>query len=83
MLIYRRRGPQLYFFPFAPDDSLSNLLSRLSFAVLHIGIIKLLHADRAFRSMRVFKTTMQAFMTHAVAVAIARLLIKHGFDLGR
>ena len=81
-LVDRSRGLQVYLLPFAFDDSPANLRRRLMLLVLGIGVINLLQAGGTLRPVRVLKTTVKAVVAHAVAIAIARLLMQYGRNPG-
>src|ERR1700688_1915209 len=74
---------EIYLLPFALDDALTNLCRRPTLLVLLVGIVNLFEAGSTPGPVRVFKATMQAVMAHAVAIAIAGLLVKHPWDLSR
>src|ERR1700731_1366986 len=76
-----RSGFEVYLLPFALDDALTNLCRRPALLVLLVGIVNLLEAGRTAGPVRVFKAAMQAVMPHAVAIAIAGLLVKHRWNL--
>ena len=50
--------------------------------VLSIRVINLLQAGGALRSVRVLKATVKTVVAHAVAIAIARLLMQYGRNPG-
>ena len=50
--------------------------------VLSIRVIILLQAGGALRSVRVLKATVKTVVAHAVAIAIARLLMQYGRNPG-
>src|SRR4029077_11638655 len=54
---------------------------RSTFLVLLVGIVSLFQAGGTAGAVRAFKATMQAVMAHAVAIAIAGLLVKHRRNL--
>src|SRR6202521_2549779 len=68
---------EVYLLPLALDDGLTNLCRRPTLLVLLVGIVNLLEAGSTAGAVRAFKATMQAVMAHAVAIAIAGLLVKH------
>src|SRR5215475_9600460 len=74
---------QVDLLPIPLDDSGPDLGGGLALLVLLVGVIQLFQAGCALRPMRTLKAAMQAVMPHAVAVAVARLLMKHARDLGR
>jgi hypothetical protein len=82
MLINRGSRLQVYLFPLALDNASPNLLRALPLLVLRVTVIKLFQAGGALRSMSVFETTMQAVVTHSIAIAIAGLLMQNYRDLG-
>ena len=51
--------------------------------MLRIRIVQFLQANVAARAMRVLEATMQAIVSHAIAITIARLLMQYGWNLGR
>src|SRR5439155_1047024 len=81
-LVDRSRGLQVYLLPFAFDDSPANLRRCLMLFVLSIRVINLLQAGGALRSVRVLKATVKTVVAHAVAIAIARLLMQYGRNPG-
>src|ERR1700674_339752 len=72
---------EVYLLPLALDDGLTHLCRRPTLLVLLVGIVNLLEADSTAGAVRAFKATMQAVMAHAVAIAIAGLLVKHRWNL--
>src|SRR5207248_2611105 len=82
VLVHRSRGLQVYLLPFAFDDSPANLRRCLMLFVLSIRVINLLQAGGALRSVRVLKATVKTVVAHAVAIAIARLLMQYGRNPG-
>src|SRR5215813_9833662 len=81
--VNRSRSLQINLLPFAFDDSVSNLDSRLPFAIHGIRVIELFQASGALGAMGHLETAMQAVVAHPVAIAIARLLVEHGRNLSR
>src|SRR5437588_5489952 len=81
VLMNGRRGFEVYLLPFALDDALTNLGRRPTLLVLLVGIVNFFEADSTPGPVRAFKAGMQAVMAHAVAIAIAGLLVKHGRNL--
>ena len=69
--------------PFAANDALPDLPGRLTDFVLGVRVVKLLQANGTLRAVRVFEATVETFVTHAVAIAITRLLVEDAFNLGR
>src|SRR5262249_49110673 len=72
-----------YLFPLAFDDPCPNLFGRLALFVLRVRVDDLFHASGALRTVSIFKTGVQAVVTHAVAIAIAGLLMKYGWNFCR
>src|SRR3984893_1432484 len=77
----RRSRFEVYLLPLALDDALLNLCRRPALLVLLVGIVNLFEAGSAPGPVRVFKAAVQAAMAHAVAIAIAGLLVKHRRNL--
>src|SRR5579864_940548 len=77
VLVDRGRLLQVDLLPFALDDAGANLSSGLAFLVLQVRVIQLLQAGRALGAVGVFEAAMQAVVPHAVAIAVARLLMQH------
>src|ERR1700720_1562241 len=76
-------GLQVYLFPLTFDDAMPNLCCGLTFLVLLVGVVNLLETGGALGSVRAFETAVQAIVSHAVAIAIAGLLMQYGWDLRR
>jgi hypothetical protein len=67
--------------PLALLDSGADLLGRLALFVLEVGVVKLFEAVRADSGVRGFVAGAQAAVPHAVAVAVAGLLVDDVGDL--
>src|SRR5208283_3699807 len=68
----------VHLLPIAAHDAFADLRRLLAPARLFVGIERFLYADVAARAMPAYETVEQAAVPlAAVAVAIARLLIKH------
>src|SRR5258708_12917035 len=67
--------------PIAFDDARSNLGRGLPLLVLLMGVIEFLQAGGAARAVRGFEAAVQAVVAHAVAIAVARLLVQHRRNL--
>src|ERR1700737_3625192 len=76
VLMNGRSSFEVYLLPFALDDALTNLCRRPTLLVQLVGIVNLFEAGGTAGPVRVFKAAMQAVMAHAVAIAIAGLLVK-------
>ena len=74
---------QVDLLPLAFDDSGADLRCRLAFLVLLVGVVKLLQAGRALRSVGILEAAVQAVVAHAVAIAVAGLLMEHVRNLRR
>src|SRR5208283_4002691 len=59
--------------PLAFDNAGANLGRGLAFLMLLVGVVKLFQASGAARAVGIFITAVQAVVTHAIAIAIARL----------
>src|SRR5579863_7363605 len=81
--IHGRGRLQINLLPVALDDASPDLRRRLALLVLLIRVVELLQAGRALRTMRILKAAMQAIVPHAVAIAVARLLMQHIRNLRR
>src|SRR5215471_11482973 len=82
LLVNRGGRLEIHLLPFAANDSGTNLLGHSSFFVFRVTVVKLFQACCALRSVGIFKTAVQAVVTHAVAVAVARLLVQHDRNFG-
>ena len=69
--------------PFSGNDSLTNLCCGLVLLGHLIRIIEFSEANGALRAVGAFKATVQALVSHAVAITVARLLINYALDFGR
>src|SRR5580698_1670094 len=69
--------------PVSVGDAGANLGCGLAFLVLLIRVVKLLQARGAACSVRVFIAAVQTVVAHAVAIAVAGLLVEHGRNLRR
>src|SRR5512142_463023 len=74
---------QVNLVPFSGDDTFADLPGGFAFLVHHVAVIKLFQAGPAFRRMGALVAAVQALVAHAVAVAIAGLLVDHALNLGR
>ena len=74
---------QIDLLPLALDDSGADLRCGLALLVLLVGVIELLQAGGALRAVRVLKAAVQAVVAHAVAIAVAGLLVQHVGNLRR
>src|SRR5580698_4639321 len=83
LLVDRRRRFQVHLPPVSGNDSFADLDGRLALFMLRVRIIQLFQANVATRPVSSFKTTVQAVVSHAIAIAIARLLMQSGRDLSR
>src|SRR6202035_5596142 len=81
LLVDRRSRLQIDLLPFALDDAGANLGCCLAFLVLLIRVVQLFQAGGAAGAVRGLKAAMQAVVAHAVAVAVARLLVYHRWNL--
>src|ERR1700757_1748063 len=72
---------QIDLLPFALDDGSGDLGRRFALLVLLVGVIELLQAGRALRSMSILEAAVQAVVPHPIAVAIAGLLMQHAGNL--
>src|SRR5579864_1834170 len=81
VLVHRGGLQQIDLLPFSFNDSGADLGGGLAFFVFLVGVVEFLQAGRALRPMRAFKAAMQAVVAHAVAIAVARLLVEHVRDL--
>jgi len=75
-LVHRRGCDEIDLLPFSLDDSGANLSGRFAFLMLLVGVVELLQASRALRSVGALKAAMQAVVAHAVAISVARLLVQ-------
>ena len=73
--VHRGRRYQVDLLPLSLDNASADLGRGLALLVLLVGVVKLLQASRALGSMRVLKATVEAVMPHAVAIAVAGLLM--------
>src|SRR5262249_23610398 len=69
--------------PLALDDACANLRRRLAGLGLLVAVVDLFQASGALGPMRILEAGVQAFVAHAVAIAIAGLLMDHVGNLGR
>ena len=74
---------QIDLLPLPFDDSGANLSGGLALLVLLIRVVKLLQAGGTLRAVSILKATVKAIVSHAVAIAIAGLLMNHVGDLRR
>src|ERR1700722_19377937 len=74
---------QVDLLPLAFHNAGANLGCCLALLVLLVAVVKLFQASRALRAVGAFKAAVEAVVAHAVAEAIARLLVKHVWNLRR
>jgi len=82
LLIHGGGGLQVYRLPLTLNNALSNLCSRLAFVMHCVTVVRLFQAGGTLSSVSAFETTVQAVWSHAVTIAIARLLMQHRRDPG-
>src|SRR5580704_8062404 len=82
-LVHGSRCFQVHLPPVSSDDSFADLSGSLALLMLRVRIVQLFQANFSARAMSVFKTTVQAVVSHAIAIAIARLLMQRRWNLGR
>src|SRR5438270_5757548 len=83
LLVHCRRGLQIDLLPLSLNNSRPDLGGGFALLMLLVRVIKLFQAGRALRSMGVFKTAVQAVVAHAIAIAVARLLMENSGNLRR
>jgi len=83
LLIHGGGGLQVYRLPLTLNNALSNLCNRLAFVMHCVTVVRLFQAGGTLSSVSAFETTVQAVVSHAVTIAIARLLMQHRRDPGR
>jgi hypothetical protein len=67
---------QIDLFPLSLDDACANLGGGFALLVLLIGVVELFQTGGASGAVCVLVTAMEAIVTHAVAIAIAGLLVE-------
>src|SRR5690242_18488028 len=80
-LIHLNGGFQIDRFPLALHDSIAYLRRRLLQFRLLVSVVNLFHADAAMCSVLRLEAGVQALVSDALAVAIARKLIDHPRNL--
>src|SRR4029077_14460638 len=64
------------------DNSSANLGGRLALLVLLVRVVQLFQTGCTLRPVGVLEATVQAVVSHAVVVAVTRLLMDHIGNLG-
>jgi len=73
-------GLEIDLFPIALLDAFADLRRGLALLVFSVGVIEFFQASAANSTMSAFETAVQTVVTHAVAIAIAGLLMNHVWD---
>src|SRR3954468_1440136 len=73
-----RRRQQVDLFPLTFNDSRPYLGRSFTLLPLLVGVVQLFETGRALSSVGILKAAVETIVAHAVAIAVARLLMEHG-----